>query len=137
MNKFWSLVPSFFAPLHLGGGVDGQEVVSGKVALARSAWASRRRRHGRATHRPVTKMVPASRPRPRFNGVRSLCPAMRFKDTVSARHRLNSAAIHGALGAAALIGAVTGSWGVFWLASAVLVATSLHDGNIRLGRRRR
>ena len=53
---------------------------------------------------------------------------------MSARHKLNSAYLNGALGVAALIGAVTGSWGVFWLASAVLVASSIHSGDIRLGR---
>jgi len=55
---------------------------------------------------------------------------------MSARNKLNSAAVHGSLAVAALIGAVCGSWGVFLLASAVLVATSLHDGSIR-GQRRR
>jgi hypothetical protein len=55
---------------------------------------------------------------------------------MSARTKLNSAAVHGALGVAALIAAVTGSWGVFWLASAVLVATSIHDGSIRVGGRK-
>jgi len=56
---------------------------------------------------------------------------------MGARNKLNSASVHGALAVAALVGAVTGSWGVFLLASAVLVATSLHSGDIRLGQRRR
>jgi len=56
---------------------------------------------------------------------------------MSAKHKLNSAHLHGALAVAALVGAVVGSWPVFWLASVVLVATSLHDGGIRLGRRGR
>ncbi len=50
---------------------------------------------------------------------------------MSARKKLNGAAVHGALGVAALIGAVTGSWGVFWLAAAALVMSSVYDGSIR------
>ena len=50
---------------------------------------------------------------------------------MGAKRKLNSAAINGALGVAALIGAVTGSWGVFWLASAVLVASSVYCRDIR------
>ena len=55
---------------------------------------------------------------------------------MSAQTKLNSAMVHGALGVAALIGAVSGSWGVLWLAAAVLVMSSVYDGSIR-GRRGR
>ena len=50
---------------------------------------------------------------------------------MGAKKKLNSAAVCGALGVAALIGALTGSWIAFWLASAVLVATAVHSGDIR------
>ena len=53
---------------------------------------------------------------------------------MGAKRKLNSAYFHGALGVAALVGAAAGSWPVFWLASAVLVATSIYSGDIRLGR---
>ena len=56
------------------------------------------------------------------------------KVIMGAKHKLNSAYFSGALGVAALIGAVTGSWGVFSLAAGVLVASSIHSGDIRLGR---
>lgn len=56
---------------------------------------------------------------------------------MGAKRKLNSAYFHGALGVAALVGAVTGSWSVFWLASAVLVVTSIYSGDIRLGGGRR
>ena len=50
---------------------------------------------------------------------------------MSARHKLNQAYVHGALVFAAVIGAVCGSWVVFWVTAAILVGLSLHSGDIR------
>ena len=50
----------------------------------------------------------------------------------TARHKLNGSYLHGALIVAGLLGAVSGSWTIFLLAAGVLVATSVHDGSIRL-----
>jgi hypothetical protein len=54
---------------------------------------------------------------------------------MGARHKLNSAAVNGALIIGGLVGAISGSWLVFGVCAAVLVATSIYNGNIR-GRRR-
>ena len=50
---------------------------------------------------------------------------------LSAKHKLNSAFINGALIVAAVLGAMFESWTVFLVAAGVLLATSLHDGSIR------
>ena len=50
----------------------------------------------------------------------------------SARHKLNAAYIHGSLIIAGLIGAIGQSWNVFILVAAVLTATSVLGGEIRL-----
>jgi len=50
---------------------------------------------------------------------------------MSAKHKLNSASVVGALAVAGLVAGVAGSWPVFWLATAALVVTSLHNGDIR------
>ena len=55
---------------------------------------------------------------------------------MSARTKLNAAVIHGAILVAALVGWVTSSWAIFLLATAVLIATAIHSGQIRMGRRR-
>ena len=60
-----------------------------------------------------------------------------WEKKVSARHKLNAASVHGSTLIAALIGWLFGSWLVFLLAVAVLIATSLHAGDIRPGQRRR
>ena len=50
----------------------------------------------------------------------------------TAKQKLNGSYVHGALIIAGVLGAISGSWTVFLIATGVLVATSLHDGNIRL-----
>ena len=50
----------------------------------------------------------------------------------TAKHKLNASFIHGALVIAGLLGAASGSWTIFLIAAGVLVATSVHDGSIRL-----
>jgi uncharacterized protein related to proFAR isomerase len=55
---------------------------------------------------------------------------------MSARHKLNSAAVHGVLIVAGLIAGLTESWRVFLLLVAALIATAVHSGDIRLGNRR-
>jgi hypothetical protein len=49
----------------------------------------------------------------------------------TARHKLNEFNVLFALMVAALLGGVTGSWAVFWIAAIVLVLGSLHSGSIR------
>jgi hypothetical protein len=49
----------------------------------------------------------------------------------TARHKLNGAYLLGALLIAGLVGAMFESWTVFMIAAGVLIATNLHDGNIR------
>ncbi len=56
---------------------------------------------------------------------------------MSARHKLNSAAVHGALVVGGSVGALTQSWLVFGLCVAILVATAVHSGDIRSPARRR
>ena len=51
---------------------------------------------------------------------------------MGARQKLNQAYLNGALVIAAVIGAVTQSWTVFWLAALFAAGISLHAGNIRL-----
>jgi hypothetical protein len=50
----------------------------------------------------------------------------------SARNKLNAACIHGSLIIAGLLGAIGESWKVFILVAAVLTATSVLGGEIRL-----
>ena len=50
----------------------------------------------------------------------------------TARHKLNSAVISGITILAGLLGLVTQSWGVFFVAFAVLAACSLLDKSLRL-----
>jgi hypothetical protein len=56
---------------------------------------------------------------------------------LTARHKLNSATIHGALVIAGIVALLIGSWPVFLVVLAVLVATAIHSGDIRIGPRRR
>ncbi|WP_075093705.1 hypothetical protein [Planctomyces sp. SH-PL14] len=58
---------------------------------------------------------------------------------MSARQKLNNAHVNGVLIAAAVVGAVTGSWAVFLITAIIGVAMALHSGGIRLrsGRDRR
>ena len=50
----------------------------------------------------------------------------------SARNKLNAAYIHGSLIIAGLLGAIGQSWNVFILTAAVLTATSILGGEIRM-----
>lgn len=57
---------------------------------------------------------------------------------MGARQKLNQAHIIAALVIAAVIGAVTQSWIMFWIAAIIAVGSSFHAGGIRVdGRRRR
>ena len=51
---------------------------------------------------------------------------------VTAKNKLNGAHLHGVLLVAALFGAITGSWMIFLITTGVLVATSFHNGSMRL-----
>lgn len=55
---------------------------------------------------------------------------------MGARQKLNQAYLNGALVIAAVVGAATQSWTVFWLAALFVVGSSLHSGGIRLHGRR-
>lgn len=50
---------------------------------------------------------------------------------MSARHKLNTASFQGAAVIAGVVGLACGSWKVFFLALAVLVAGAVHGGDIR------
>ena len=50
----------------------------------------------------------------------------------TAKQKLNGSYVHGALIIAGVLGAISGSWTIFLIAAGVLVATSIHDGSIRL-----
>jgi len=50
----------------------------------------------------------------------------------TARHKLNAACINGSLIIAALVGVTANSWNAFLLTAAVLTATSVLSGEIRL-----
>ena len=54
------------------------------------------------------------------------------KPTRSAKHKLNGSYVHGALVVGGLLGLLSGSWLIFLIVAAILVATSIHDGSIRL-----
>jgi hypothetical protein len=51
---------------------------------------------------------------------------------MGARQKLNQAYLNDALILAAVAGAATGSWAVFWLAAVFAAGSSLYGGNIRL-----
>jgi len=55
---------------------------------------------------------------------------------VGAREKLNSFHILGAIGAAGLLGLVTGSWAVAAITGALIVGLSVHKGDIRIKGRR-
>lgn len=54
---------------------------------------------------------------------------------MGARRKLNSAAILGSLTVASVVGCVSHSWIVFILAALILLALSLHSGDIRPSKR--
>jgi hypothetical protein len=56
---------------------------------------------------------------------------------MGARRKLNEAHVVGSLGLAGFLGFVTGSWLVFAMAGASLLAASLATGDIRPGKGRR
>jgi hypothetical protein len=57
------------------------------------------------------------------------------KETVlGARTKLNEANVLGSLGAAGVLGFLTGSWAVFFVAGAVLIAAGVYGGDIRPGK---
>jgi hypothetical protein len=56
---------------------------------------------------------------------------------LNARNKLNTAHIHGSLLLACIVGYFTGSWFVFAVVFAILIAGSLSSGGIRSGSRRR
>ncbi len=55
---------------------------------------------------------------------------------MGAREKLNTIHIVGTLGAAGLLGLVTGSWFLAVLAGALLVGAAIHSGDVRFKRRR-
>ena len=55
---------------------------------------------------------------------------------MGAREKLNSTHLVGAVGAAGLLGLVTGSWVLAVLAGAVLVGAAIHSGDVRFKGRR-
>ena len=54
------------------------------------------------------------------------------KHRTTAKHKINGLYLYGALVIAGVFGAMAGSWTVFLIAAGGLVATSVHDGSIRL-----
>jgi hypothetical protein len=50
---------------------------------------------------------------------------------MGARQKLNQAYLNGALVIAAVVGAATESWAVFWLAALIAAGSSLYSGEIR------
>ncbi len=52
---------------------------------------------------------------------------------MGARGKLNAAHVNGALAIAGAVGLLTGSWTVFAIALAGVVATNILSGSIRLG----
>ncbi len=56
---------------------------------------------------------------------------------VTARRKLNSAAVHGAFVIAGLIALATRSWLAFVVSAVLMLATAAYDGAIRLTARRR
>ena len=56
---------------------------------------------------------------------------------MGARQKLNAASAAGALAVGGLVGALTGSWLVFFVTAGLLIGASLYAGDIRPGGRRR
>ena len=56
---------------------------------------------------------------------------------MSARKKLNYTHITGAIGVAAIIGGLTGSWPVFFVTAAALLAGAVYTGDVRFTNRRR
>jgi hypothetical protein len=56
------------------------------------------------------------------------------RQSVSARTKLNIAAVNGVVVIAAIVGWLFGSWPIFLLTAGVLVAMAVHSGDIRPGR---
>jgi hypothetical protein len=58
------------------------------------------------------------------------------KPAKTAKHKLNGSYLHGALVVAGLFGVISGSWFIFrfifLIVAGILIATSVHDGSIRL-----
>ena len=50
---------------------------------------------------------------------------------MGAREKLNAAYISGSLVLAALVGAMTESWTVFFMTAVILLALNVHSGDIR------
>ena len=55
---------------------------------------------------------------------------------MGARTKLNTIAIYGSQAIAAIFGGMSGSWSVFAVVAALLLAGSIYAGEIRLARRR-
>ncbi len=55
---------------------------------------------------------------------------------MGAREKLNEAFVTGSIVMAAIAGWMTGSWLVFIIAAAIMLAMNVHDGDIRPSRRR-
>jgi hypothetical protein len=55
---------------------------------------------------------------------------------MSARKKLNQGYLQGSLVVAGVVGFFCQSWTVFWIATAILVASSIHSGEIRLTARK-
>ncbi len=55
---------------------------------------------------------------------------------MGARQKLNGVHVTGCLVIAGIVGALAESWMVFLIVAVVLLACSVHDGGIRLKRRR-
>lgn len=53
---------------------------------------------------------------------------------MGARSKLNQAHVHGAVLVGIILGCATESWAIFWIAILYCVASSMHDGGIRLNR---
>ena len=56
---------------------------------------------------------------------------------MSARHKLNSAHMSGALGLAAILGVLSQSWAIFLIAAAALIGGAVYAGDVRFDRHRR
>jgi len=56
---------------------------------------------------------------------------------LGARTKINGSCVLGSLTIAGLIGGLTASWTIFAVAGAVLIATSVYAGDIRLRKRGR
>jgi hypothetical protein len=56
---------------------------------------------------------------------------------LSARKKLNCLNTLGAIAVAAIVGGLTGSWLVFFIAAALLIGGAIYVGNVRINSRRR